>query len=129
MPRRVEAEAQPSLSEQARDIVESIARDSRVAPAVAQVALRRTSKRRAAVIGAVIGGAAGAAVGAVYCQADCGGGPKRGALVFAPIGAAIGAAAGFLVALIPSPERVPSAGVVVLDRERSQATFSRREMT
>ena len=60
----------------------------------------RTSKRKAAIIGAAIGAGAGAGIGAAYCQADCGGGPRRGALIFAPIGAAIGAGTGLLVAIL-----------------------------
>ena len=57
----------------------------------------RMSKRKAAVLGALVGAGGGAVVGALHCQADCGGGPTRGALVFAPFGAGIGAAAGVLM--------------------------------
>ena len=57
----------------------------------------RVSKRKAAVVGALVGAGGGALLGAVYCQADCGGGPARGALVFASIGAGLGAGAGVLI--------------------------------
>ncbi len=65
-----------------------------------QVAAVRMSKRRAALIGAIIGAGSAAVAGALYCRADCGGGPKRGALVFAPFGAGIGGASGLLIILI-----------------------------
>ena len=71
-----------------------------ISPPVRSAQRPQASKRKAIIIGAVIGAGAGAGVGAVYCQADCGGGPARGVLVFAPIGASIGAAAGLVIALL-----------------------------
>ena len=61
---------------------------------------RKSSKRKAVLIGAAIGGGIGAAYGAHYCRSDCGGGRPRGAQVFGLAGAGIGAVGGLVVALI-----------------------------
>ena len=61
---------------------------------------RKSSKRKAVLIGAAIGGGIGAAYGAHYCRSDCGGGRPRGAQVFGLAGAGIGAVGGLAVALI-----------------------------
>lgn len=85
------------LLEQGRQMVSAIIQAEKPS-SLRSVQQRRVSTGKAALVGALIGGAGGATVGALYCQADCGGGPKRGALVFAPIGAGIGAGAGVLIA-------------------------------
>lgn len=61
---------------------------------------KKSSKRKAVLIGAAIGGGIGAAYGAHYCRSDCGGGRPRGAQVFGLAGAGIGAVGGYIVALI-----------------------------